>query len=121
MYNGVDLAESIMNPANCRFSTVKQSIKDNCNFAQLEPIYVYTDIKPNLVRDSYIRLLTSLYFLLDTGYHRFDYPFYKPVEQSFLESITFRVIIKSDENVLFEVSHISRLVILHFKKTSSGQ
>ena len=47
-----DLPETIMNPANCRSSTVKHSIKDNNNFARPEPVCVYTDIiKPNLVGD----------------------------------------------------------------------
>ena len=36
-----DLVETIMNPANCRSSTVKHSIKDNINFDHPEPIYVY--------------------------------------------------------------------------------
>jgi hypothetical protein len=57
-----DIAETIMNPANCLSSTVKHSIKDNINFAHPEPVYVYTDIiKPNLVGDPYVRLLNSLH------------------------------------------------------------
>jgi len=43
---------------------------------------VYTDIKPNLVGDSYVKLLTTLHFPSSTGYHRFDFPLYRPVEQS---------------------------------------
>jgi len=35
-----DSAETIINPANCRSSTVNISTKDNFNFAQPEPIYV---------------------------------------------------------------------------------
>jgi hypothetical protein len=35
-----DLAETIMNPANCRSSTVNLSTKDNFIFAQPEPLYV---------------------------------------------------------------------------------
>ena len=43
VYNGIDdLAETIMNPANCRSSTMNLSTKDNFNFAQPEPVYVYT-------------------------------------------------------------------------------
>ena len=50
-----DLAETIINPSNCCSSTVNVSSKDNFNFAQPEPVYVYTDImKPNLVGDSYV-------------------------------------------------------------------
>jgi len=54
-YNSVDeLAETIVNPANCRSSTVNLPTKDNFNFAQPEPGYVYTYIiKRNLVGDSY--------------------------------------------------------------------
>jgi len=50
-----DLAETITNPPNCRFSTVNRSKKDNFNFDQPEPVYIQTDIiKPNLVGDSYV-------------------------------------------------------------------
>ena len=82
IYNGLnDLAETVMNPSNCRSSTVTLSSKYNFNFAQPEPVYVYTDIiKPNLVGYSYLRLLPSLHFSLDTGYRRLYYPLYKPVE-----------------------------------------
>jgi len=72
-----------MNPASCRSSTVKHFIIDYIKFAHPEPVYIYTDIiKPNLVRDSYVRLLTSLHFPSAKGYHRFDYPLNKLVEQS---------------------------------------
>jgi len=56
VYNGIDdLADTIMNPANCHSSTVNLSTKDNFNFTQPEPVYIYTDIiKPNLVGDSYV-------------------------------------------------------------------
>jgi len=85
-FNGIeDLADTIMNHANCHSSTVNLSTKDNFDFAQPEPVYNYTDIiKPNLVANSHVRLLTSLQFLSYAGYHRFDYPLYKPVEQSFI-------------------------------------
>jgi len=121
VYNGIeDLAETIMNPANCRTSLVMLPTKDNLNFTQPEPVYVYTDIiKPNLVGDTYVRLLTSLHFLSDKGYHRFDYPLCKPVEHSFIESISIRLVMKTGENVLFEDSDIQCLLILHFKKKSS--
>jgi len=46
----------------------------------------YTDIiKQNLVGDFYVRLLISLHFPSDTGYHRFKYPLQKPVEPLYIE------------------------------------
>jgi len=93
---------------------VNLSTKDIYNFAQREPVYIYMDIiKPNLVGDCYVRLLTSLHFLSNTGYHRIYYPLYKPVEQSFIESISIRLVTKTGENVLFEKSDIPCLVIKH--------
>ena len=94
VYNGInDLAETIMNPANCRSSTVILHTKENLKFTQPEPVYVYTNIiKPNFVGDTYVQLLTSLHFPSDKGYHRFDYPFYKPVEQFFIEFISIRAL-----------------------------
>jgi len=85
-YDSIDhLAETIMNSANCRSPTLKHSIKDNIHFAHPDSVYVYTDIiKSNLVGDSYVLLLTSLHFPSAKGYHRFDYPLYKPVEQSYI-------------------------------------
>ena len=76
-YNSIDdLSETIMNPAKCRYSTVKHSIKYNIYFVHPVPVNVYTDIiKQNLVGDSYVRILTSLHFPSAKGYHRFDYPF----------------------------------------------
>jgi len=63
-----------MNPVNCHSSDVNLSEKDNIKFVQLEPVYIDTDIiKPNLVGDYYVRILTALYFPSNTGYHRFDY------------------------------------------------
>jgi len=121
VYNDVnDLAETIMNPAKCRSSTLNLSKKENINFAQPEPVYVYSDImKSNLVGDSYVQLLTSLHFPSTMVYHRFNYPLYKAVEQSFMESISIRLVMKIGENVLFEESDIPCLVMLHFKKMSS--
>jgi hypothetical protein len=52
-------------------------------------------IKPNLVGDSYVRQLNSLHFPLVTGYHRFNYPIYRPVEYSFIESIAIRLVTKA--------------------------
>jgi len=50
-----DLGETIMNPANFRSSTVKNSIKDNINFAHPVHVYFHTNIiKPNFVGDSYL-------------------------------------------------------------------
>jgi len=68
-YNATDdLAEKIINPVNCRFSTVNLTKKDYFQFPQPEPVYVYTDImKPNVVGDSYVRQLTSLHFPSNTG------------------------------------------------------
>jgi len=64
LYNGIgDLTETVSITANCRSSTVNISTKDNFKFLQTEPIYVYTDIiKPYMVGDSYVGLLTSLHF-----------------------------------------------------------
>jgi hypothetical protein len=104
------------------FFHLEHPIKDNINFAYPEPVYVYTDIiKPNLVGDSYVRLLTSLLFPSAKGYPWFDYPFNKPVEQSYTESISIRLVMKTGENVLFEESDIPCPVILHIKKKSSEQ
>jgi len=77
VYNGIeDLAEPITNPANCHSSTVNLSTKDKFNFTQPEPVYIYTDIiKPNSVGVTYVRLLTSLHFPSNMGYHRYHYPF----------------------------------------------
>jgi hypothetical protein len=71
---------------------------------------VYTDIiKPNLIGDSYVKLLTTLHFLSTTGYHRFDFPLYRTVEQSPIESITIRLVTKNADDVLFEVRDILAL------------
>jgi len=43
VYNGLeDLAETILNPANCHSTRVNVSVKDNYDFASPEPVYVYT-------------------------------------------------------------------------------
>jgi hypothetical protein len=58
MYNGIeDLAEIIMNPANCHTSRITVSLKDNPDFTKPEAVYEYTVIiKPNLVGDFYVKL-----------------------------------------------------------------
>jgi hypothetical protein len=77
VYNGLeDLAETIMNHANCHSYIVTMPVKHNSYFATPDPVYVYQDIKPNLVGDSYMRLLTPLRFPSATGYHRFNYLMY---------------------------------------------
>ena len=77
---------------------MNHSIKDNINFADAVPVYIYTDIiKRNLVGDCYVRLLTSLHFPSAKGYHRFDYPLCKPGEQSYIESISIRLVMKTGE------------------------
>jgi hypothetical protein len=112
--NVEDLVETIMTPGNCRSFRVNLAAKDNFDFTLPEPVYVYTDIiKPNLVGDSYVRLLTSLHFPSATGYHTLNYPMYRPVEQSFIELIAIRVVTKTGENVVFEDSDNPCLVILH--------
>ena len=57
VYNGLeDLAETIVNPANCHSNKVTLPMKDNYNFVSPEPVCVYADIvKPNLVGDSYVK------------------------------------------------------------------
>jgi len=57
-----------MNPANCHISRIT-IIKNNHDFTTPEDVYVYTDMKPNLVGDSYVKLLTTLHFPSSTGYH----------------------------------------------------
>jgi hypothetical protein len=73
VYNGLeDLAETIMNPANCRTSGITISIKDNPDFTSPEPVYLYTDIQSNLV-GYYVKPLTTLHFPSSTD-NRFDFP-----------------------------------------------
>jgi len=82
---------------------------------------MYTDIKQNLVGDSYVKILATLHFPSSTGYHRFDFPLYRPVEQSFIETITIRLVTKNAEDVLFQDSDIHCVLTSHFKKKSSAQ
>jgi len=70
------LSETTMNLTNYRSATVKHNSIHNINFAHTKQVYVYTDfIKPDLVGNSYVRVLTSLHFPSDTVYHRFYYAF----------------------------------------------
>ena len=123
MYDTInDLAKIIMNPTNCRSSAVSLPAEDNSGFTTHEPVYGYTDvIEPNLVGDSYVRLLTTLQFPSKTGYHRFDYALYRHVEQSFIDSIAIRLVTRTGQDVAFDNSAIPSLVILHFKKNSPAQ
>jgi|SRR5215470_1335647 len=116
VYNGLeDLAQTIMAPGNCSSNKIPAAETD-----APEPIFVYTDIiKPNLVGDSYVRLLTSLHFPSRTGHHTFFFPFYRPVEQSFIESIGIRLVTKSGKDVAFDDSDVPCLVTLHFEKKPS--
>jgi hypothetical protein len=108
-----------MKPANHSSTRVIILTKDNTEFTQPEPVYVYTDlIQPNYVGDSYVRLLTPLHFPSSTGYHRFDYPLYKPLETSYIESISIRIVTKSGGDVVFDDSVIPCLVVLHFRRRS---
>ena len=111
---------SFMNPTNWRTSTVTLFSKDNFDFAIPETVYIYTDIiKTNLVGESYVRLLTTLHFPSNIGYHSFNYFLYRLVDQSFIESISIRLVTNSGEDVLFEDGDIPCFVTLHFKKKSS--
>jgi hypothetical protein len=120
-YNGLkDLFDTVMKPANHSSSRVIIWTKDNTEFTQPEPVYVYTDIiKPDLVGDTYARLLTPLHFPSSTGYHRFDYPMYKPLEKKYFETITIRIVTKDGSDVVFDDSVIPCLVVLHFKRRYS--
>jgi hypothetical protein len=75
VYNGLeDLNKTILDTANCRTSNVSVALKNNPDFTAPEPVYVYRDIiKPNLVGDSYVKLLTTLHFPCSRGYHTFDF------------------------------------------------
>jgi hypothetical protein len=102
-----------MNPANCHTSRITVSLNDSPDFTTPESVYVYTDIiKPNLFGDSYVKLLTTLHFPSSTGYHRFDFPLYRTVQQSFIEYINIRLVTKNAD-VLFEDSDIPCVVTLY--------
>ena len=123
VYNGLEhLAEKIMNPANCHSNKVTMPMKDNNSFALTETVYAYADIvKPNFVGDSYVKRLTILHIPSSTGYHRFSHPLYRPIEQSFIESIAIRLVTKNGEDVMFNDRDIPSFVTLHFKKMFSKQ
>ena len=90
-------------------------MKDTYDFASPEPVFVYTDIfKPNLVGYSYFKILTTLHFPSGTGYHIFDHPLFRPIEQSLIEAITIRLVTKNGEYVMFNDSDIPIVATLHF-------
>ena len=94
--------------------------KDNFNFALPKPVYVYTDIiKPNFVADPYLRIVTTVHFSSNTGYHRFNYPLYGPEQQSSIESKSIRLLTKTGEVVLFEDGDIPYVVTIDFKEVLS--
>jgi hypothetical protein len=68
-----------------------------------------------------VRLLTTLHFPSATGYNTFNYPLYRPVELSFVESIAISLVTKTGDDVVFEDSDIPCLVVLHFRKKFSTQ
>jgi hypothetical protein len=68
-----------------------------------------------------VRVLTTLHFPSSTGCHTFNYPLYRPMKKSFIESIAVRLVTKIGEDVVFYDSDIPCLVILHFKKRSTTQ
>jgi hypothetical protein len=105
-YKGfTDLFDTIMDPANHVSSRVIILTKDNIEFTLPETVYVYTDIiKPNFVGDSYVKLLTPLHFPSNTGYHRFDYPLYKPLEKPFFDTISICIVTKNGKDVVFDDS-----------------
>jgi len=109
-----------MIPAGCHSTRITVAVLDNSDFGIPETVYVFTDIiKPNLVGVSYVRRLKSTHFPSKTGYHRFNYIPYRPIEQSFIDSITIHLVTKKGEDVLFEDSDIPCVVTLHFKKKSA--
>ena len=63
-----------------------------------------------------MRPLTTLHLPSVTGYHIFNYPLYRSIEQSVIESKANHLVTKTGENVMFGDSDILRLVVLHFKK-----
>jgi len=73
-----------------------------------------------MVGDSYVRLLKTLHFPSTTVYHRFNYPLYRPIQQSFIELIIIHLVTKTGEDVLFEGGDFPSVVTFHFKKMSSA-
>ena len=67
-----------------------------------------------------MRILTALHIPSNTGYNRFYYPLYRPIEQSFIESISIRLVTKTGKDVLFEDGDVPCIVTLHIKKKSSA-
>ena len=62
--------------------------------------------------------LTNLNFPSKTGYHRFNYPMYRFIEKSFIESIMIRLVTNNGENVRFEASDMPSIVNCTFKSIS---
>jgi hypothetical protein len=56
-----------------------------------------------------VRVLTTLHFPLSTGYYTFNYPLYRAMDQSFIESIAVRLVTKTGEDVVFDDSDILTL------------
>ena len=56
-----------------------------------------------------MRLLTSLYVRSDTGYHILDFPLYKRVERSFLESNSVAIVMKRGEMYCLKIEIFSAL------------
>ena len=66
--------------------------------------------------DPYVKVLTTLHFSSSTGYHIYEYPLYRLVEQSFIESITNLLVTKNGEDMLSEVNDIPSVVTLHIDR-----
>ena len=64
-----------------------------------------------------MRLLTSLHFPSATGFHRFNYPMLRPVEQSFIELIAIRLVTKTGENVVLKIAIFRALLYYTLKRS----
>ena len=118
IYNGIQyLIEKIMNSDNRHSSRIKVALKYNNDFDIPEPAYVYSGvIKLNLFGDSNVWRLSTHRYPSKTRCQRFKYPLCRPIEQSFIESMTVRLVTKNGEDMLFEDSEIPCVVTLYFKK-----
>jgi hypothetical protein len=84
-----DLAKIIMTLINCTSSEVTVLETDASYFALPELFYICRDITyRNIVGDSDFRILTTLLFTSKTSYIGLDNPLCRPVEQSFIQSIS---------------------------------
>jgi len=107
-----------MIPANYHSSRITVAVKDSIDFGIPEPVSVYADIiKPNLFGEFYVRIITTLRFPSNIGYHGFNYPLYILIEQIFMESITIRLATKYGEVVLFEDIDILCLYLYNLKRS----